>query len=418
VKRALVPLLVLVPAAGIGIWLATRAPVADAPVVPVTGATSGTADATTPTQPAPTVVEHDPLKPTPEVSAMRKSVEALGKAGTYSPEIEKELVTALGHVDQDVRGHAAWGLGRLAPESAKSIPALIHALGDPAWHVQHNAALSLHRFPRDVLEPQLLAALGDSNQARRVRVASTLIELSADHSRKVEEVLLSSYDGAETHVRVTALSAMGKLTSPSESVIAHLVGAAGSNDERVIGAAISSLGGLGPAAQSASPTLVSLASHEKQQVRQAVGGALGKFGMTSGPPLDALIKMLDDPKDGPADTAAQSLSMLNALDALEKAYLDGGPKTRKNVVTALRSATTLDERRVALITKAFDDTDWTVRLAAAAGFMGKDIEAAIPTLTRALRDDNAAVRGQAESTLRSMKLPAAKAALESKRGTP
>ncbi len=349
---------------------------------------------------------------------MRKSIEALGKAGTYSPEVEQELTAALGHVDHDVRGHAAWGLGRLAPESAKSIPALIHALGDTAWHVQHNAALSLHRFPRDVLEPQLLDALDDLNQARRIRVASTLIELSTDHSRKVEEVLLASFDGTEAHTRVTAITAMGKLSSPSESVITNLVSATGSSDQGVIGAALASLGALGPAAQSAAPTLVALASHEKQQVRQAVAGALGRLGIASGAPLDALIKLLDDPKDGPADTAAQALSQLDALDALEKAFQTGGPKTRKNVVTALRSAATLDERRVTLIAKALEDVDWTVRLAAASGFMGKDIEAAIPPLVKALRDENEAVRGQADSTLRSMKLPAAKAALDTKRGVP
>lgn len=413
-NKAAWSLVVLVPAGAAAVWFATRDPaskVADPMAGPATSAATAPTEAPPKKEPEP----WDPGKPTPEVRLERKAIEEIGKKAEYSAENEAKLVKALDHFDQDVRGHGAWGIGVLAPKSRGALPALIKALGDDVWAVQHNAAWALAKFERNETESLLLAALEDPLPTRRIRSAKALLDLNAkDFTPRVESVLLKSFEEASTQPKTVALQAMGKLSPPSESTVALLASSVASELDEVASNAVQAIADLGPAAQAAIPALCSAHKHKKQDVRLGVATALGAIGVRSALVVETLIAMLDDSKDNPADKAAQSLAKLEAWDELDKAFATQGPRTRRFIVSAWRSGTGEDTRRTERLIAALSDVDPGVRLAAAGGFLERDSAEAVPALVKAMSDSDNAVAGHARSALERMSNPAAKAALAQK----
>lgn len=409
-NKAMWSLVVLVPAGAAAVWFATRGP-ESVDSKPEEAKPVLEEVAPTPVEP-PRQEAYDPGKPTPEISAERKAVEAIGKKKEYSRENETRLVKALDHIDQDVRGHGAWGIGELAPKTRGAIGGLVKSLGDEVWAVQHNAAWAISRFDRADVEGLLVQALEDKLATRRIRAAKALLDLDTrTFTPKVESVLLKAYDEAQAQPRTVALQAMGQLSPPSESTIALISGAISSEDDAIVTHAVAALGDLGPASQAAVPVLVSVHKHKKQDVRRGVAQSLAKIGVKSALVFDTLIAMLDDAKDGPADEAAQALAKLEAWDALDQAFATQGPRTRKFIVSAWRIGTSEEPRRVAKLIEALADVDPGVRLAAAGGFLERDVAEAVPALVKALGDTDNAVAGHSRTALERMSNPAAKAAL-------
>lgn len=413
-NKAAWSLVVLVPAGAVAVWFATKGPSSEG--VDPAASPAQTAATTPPEAPPKKEPEPwDPGKPTPEVRLERKAIEEIGKKAEYSAESEAKLVNALTHFDQDVRGHGAWGIGVLAPKSRGALPALIKALGDEIWAVQHNAAWALAKFDRSETEALLLAALEDPHPTRRIRSAKALLDLNAkDFTPRVEPVLLKSFEEASAQAKTVALQAMGKLSPVSESSVALLASSVASELDEVATNAVQAIADLGPAAQAAIPALCSAHKHKKQDVRLGVATALGAIGVRSPLVVETLIAMLNDAKDNPADKAAQSLAQLEAWDELDKAFATEGPRTRRFVVSAWRIGTTEEARRIERLIAALSDVDPGVRLAAAGGFLERDSAEAVPALVKALSDSDNAVAGHARSALERMSNPAAKAALAQK----
>ena len=420
VNKAAWALAVLIPAGAAAVWFSTRGDDVPASQAPANSAAAPQSAAAQPAAPQPAEPKakpapYDPGKPTPEISAERKTIEAIGKSKDYSPANEARLVQALSHIDQDVRGHAAWGLGELAPKTRGAIDGLIGVLGDEIWAVQHNAAWALAQFERADVEQKLVGALSDASPTRRIRASKALMDLNAEEfTPKVESILLAAYDRTTSQPRTVALQAMGQLRPPSESTIALLSSAISSDDDALVSNAVNALSGLGPAAQSAVPVLVTAYKHKKQEVRRGVASALANIGSKVPLVFETLIAMLDDTKDGPADEAAQALARLEAWDVLDQAFSTKGPRTRKFVVSAWRQGKTDETRRIGRMIAALDDVDPGVRLAAAGGFLDRDVPDAVPALAKAMRDPDSAVAGHAKTALERMKNPAAKAALNRK----
>lgn len=376
-------------------------------------ARAATADALDEAPPVADDGELDPAAPSAETRAMRSAIEALGDEATYTPEIEARLVEALRFPDQDVRGHAAWSLGRMAPATRASVGALIAALGDRAWSVQHNAAWALARFDAAEVEGPLLAALDDASPIRRVRAAKALNVAAPSHGARVEATLLATWPDADDATRVIALGALGELEAPSDRVISHVGAVARTPDSGDLrGPAVNALAALGPRARAAALDLIGALGDERADIRRSAAFALGRLGETSAEVTAALVDALDDRKDAVGIGSAQALSALEAVDALEAAVRDGGPRARAHAVTGLGAAEgALDDRRVSLIVAALGDPAWPVRLAAASALANRDTPGAIDALAAALDDDHDAVRIKARATLEAMTLPAAKAAL-------
>jgi len=361
-----------------------------------------------PTAPAPDApIARESATPTPSVSAMRRAIEAIGTARKYSPQAEARLRAALTHFDQDVRGHACWGLGRLAPETVGSIPALIVALADPIWAVQHNARWALTRLGAAAADP-LRAALADPALRRRVQAALTLGELDPSARTQCADVLVQAYAAADRQSKQAVLQGLGMSTTPSPSALKLLGDAVQSGDDQLLMAAVPSLGAVGPAAAPITPALVRVLQHKNKRIRMAVAGALGGIGVGSPEVVSALVRVLGDKKDRPAFAAAGALAKLQAIDALDDALRADSARVRANAAKALGDARTLTDRTISLLAGAVADPDADVRLVAVSALMahaGPQLQAAAPALEKALTDDDESVRGHARLVLDKLRNP-------------
>lgn len=350
--------------------------------------------------PSPT---EDPAQPSQATLDMRTAIEAIGNQATYSPEAEARLLAALKHPDQDVRGHAAWGLGRLAPQSKAAIPQLILALSDPVWAVQHNAAWALVRFSTEA-RPALQQALKDSDVRRRVRAGKALLEIGADQTAVVEPVLLAAWPQADTDdVRAVILEALGMLQPPGPATLQQLAAAL---DTPLAGVALGSLARQGPAAVQTVPAVVKVTQSKDKDLRLAAAVTLGEIGVGSAEATGALAVLLDDAKEHVSASAAGALSKLQAHDVLATALQSPSERVRQNAARGLAGTPQLDERRVHLLLQAMTDKAWSVRLIAVGAFHGHDgpvVLPAVPALGKALKDEHEAVRAQARASLEQMK---------------
>jgi HEAT repeat protein len=353
---------------------------------------------------------------------LRTAIEAIGEKAIYSSAAEAQLLAALAHPDQDVRGHAAWGLGKLAPASKAGIPLLIKTLSDPIFAVQHNAAWALAKFGQDA-KPLLVAALRDPDVRRRVQAAHALLPLAADLSSEIQPVLLASYDQADSETRGVVLTALGQLQQPSPEVISLLGTAVAATDPDAARLAVLSLGRLGAAAAPTIPAMLArlgtIAPGKDKELRGAIVAALAEIRPTTPAATAALTLLLDDDNEHVAAAAADSLSKLEAYDALASALHSKSSRVRQNTVQALAAAPELNARRVELLLTVFADKDQKVRMMAVASFHGRKepaAQAAIPALAKALRDVDANVQGHARTSLEEIGSPAALRALKAKGG--
>ena len=348
----------------------------------------------------------DPAKPSEATRKMRLEIESYGKAEKHTAAIEAKLVAALQHGDQDVRGHACWSLGRLAPASKAALPKLVAAMGDPVWAVRHNASWALKRFAGDG-EAAFRRALGDKDERVRVRAAMGLVELGAKDQAGVESVLAAGLRAKDERIQIGAIAAIGSLQQVSGETVATLVKLLDHEDRRMRDAAVVSAGLLGSQAKPAVPGLLKLLKHEKKRVRMAAAQSLGRIGDSSPTVLAALVEQLGDKKDRAALGAAEALSRLGAIDALGKALASPSRRTRAAAAQALGMVKELDKPRVTLLLKALADKEWTVRIAGAAVFHGRPEDAAqgaVKALKKLSKDPNSAVAGQAKASLEQMTL--------------
>lgn len=352
----------------------------------------------------------DPGHPSDATRAMRAQIESLGEKRVYSEQAEQQLLAALTHPDQDVRGHACWGLGRMAPQTRAAIPALVKAMADPVWAVQHNAAWALVQFG-ELARPSLVAALADPTVPRRVRAAVALAGMEGA-SAQAEPVLLAAWEQADADTRAAILQGLGLLKPPSAAAVTLIT-------TSLVGplamAALESLGAMGPAAAAAVPALVRIAKDSKdKQLLRKMPEVLGSAGVASPEVTAWLQTMLDSGDEHLCAAASGALSQLNAVDALAAALKSPSKRVRLHAVQGLAAIAELTDRRLELLLQAFDDREWEVRLGAVAAFHGRQEKLAakaIPALIEALKDEHEAVRGHAKATLDQLKAAIAHGAL-------
>ncbi len=360
------------------------------------------AEAATPTDLAPAATgagaRFDPAQPSAATLAERTAIEQIGEAAVYSAQAEARLAAALRHPDQDVRGHACWGLGRMAPQTQGQIAALVTALADPIWSVQHNAGWALVRFGQPAV-PALDAALRDGGPAVRARAALALLEIAPDYSARCEVALLAVDVTADPQLGGAVLTGLGKLQQPSEAALERLRQAvAGDQAEAALGA----IGALGAKAASAAPDVAKALESKSKAVRQRAAATAGSLGTVAPVLLDALVVAVSDKDEHLAAEAAGALSRLDAVDALKRVATTAAVPARALAITAAGTAPQWSAARLALLMTAAADEAWQVRLSAVAAFVGRPESTTAPAkamLKRALADGNDAVRDQAKAVL-------------------
>lgn len=347
--------------------------------------------------------------PEASIRALRAKIEGYGKKEEHSPAIEAELVEALKSPDQDVRGHAAWSLGRLAPKTEAAIPALVTAFGDAVWAVSHNATWAVLRFDRALSEPPLIAALNGDSPTRAIYAGRALLQLDATKfTPVVEPVVQKHFPAARGTDRVAALEALSRCKPATTVTVDLLVAEVRRDGSTFRGDAIAAIAELGADAKPAIPALLEMLKEKDSRIRVVSADALGRIGEASKEVVAALEAMLDDPKEKAAIAAADSLSMLGQLDALAAATKSKSTKVRANAITGLASVDSLDGKRVEIVLGCVDDKAWEIRLQVAAALSHTKIEKTDrvkAALTKLSTDEQSAVADQAKAGLTRLAKP-------------
>jgi HEAT repeat protein len=251
--------------------------------------------------------------------------------------------------DASVRARAATNLGNNASpgspandrqQARRAIPALVDALKDSDQSVRGAAALALGNIPGDmrICVPPLIEALRDKDDQVRARAADALGRI-----------------GQSPELAVPALVSFLQEDSGSRYF---------SSDALIR---------FGPAARTAVPTLIDLLKGDDPSLPWYAAQVLGAIGPDAQAAVPALTNMLQ---------ATNDQEKLEAADALAK--------IGRNQLEAVSIPARLLE--------AADYRD-RARAAAVLGDFGAVAEPSVPALTKALNDENGAVRRIAATSL-------------------
>ncbi len=225
----------------------------------------------------------------------------------------------------------------------------------------------------------LVAALRDASPVVRREAARRLAE-SGDRSASAA-LFFALADPSES-VRWAVAAALHRLGTAPEDVAA-LTKALRHDDAYVRSFAAYALGRLGAAAAPAVPALVEAYRREETEGRGAAVTALAALGPLAAPAAPALIDGLKNPANHRRWSAARALGRLGAAAA---------PAVPAALIAALRDP----------------NPHVRVYVAQALGRLGVEAAAAVPALQAAVRDEDAAVRREAQTALRRIRgLPAA-----------
>lgn len=264
----------------------------------------------------------------------------------YQGRSSQEWIEALEDSTPEVRQGAADALGRILriqPRSPRVVEALIRALGDPDDHVRVAAGVAL--ATEGVRAPSAIPGLIDALQ-----------------------------DSLHPHTREHAAQILGAFGPSAHPAVPALTLALADSSDGVRSDAAAALGQIGPAAASATQALVRLAADPRPTVRRSAISALGRVAA----PEDTVVPLFATAlaTDSSADVRVVAAYALAAL----------GEKALPGISAAVQ---------------ALAHPAPTVRRAAANALeqFGPGARAAIPALTAATRDGDAAVAGAAVRAL-------------------
>jgi HEAT repeat protein len=305
-----------------------------------------------------------------DVALRRAVAEALARA----KDVEGLLALA-GDQDADVRLSVLKGLH--ASKNQAAIPVLLDAMRDADPSVRARALACLSQSPKRPAAEELAPALEQLVLAEKepgvLKSAASLARSLGEPARPFVDRALAS---EEKRLRLFAVEALG----PDP----RLAKALEDPDEDVRVAAATGLSGNAEAVDA----LIKALDDESPRVVSAALRSLAKLGDAAAPAAGKLVERLawgDDRMAGPlmqiGPPAVPSLIELPARqrDTLQRILRSSGPRAAPPLVELLGAKEAETRRKAA----------WAL------GLLGRDAEAAVPALTKALRDDGRFVAAQA-----------------------
>jgi HEAT repeat protein/cyclophilin family peptidyl-prolyl cis-trans isomerase len=347
--------------------------------------------------------EADASRDTP-VGALRLAIFALVRLNAYS----QLAVAVLDGAQPRVRWWpVAFALQRL--EDPRALPALLTLAKDPHPYTRAFAAKGLGATKDRSAVPVLLPLVDGPDRAVAVEAIRSLGRLG-DPAGAPPLLKLIAAPKADPQLRLEAVSALGGIRG--DGVIELLLDVVGDPSPSVRAAAIRSLAQLDQ--ENFITVLSGLDPDPHWTVRSALAAVLGTLPAEIG--LPRLQAMQDDPDERVVPAVLTSLAALRAPDAA--AILTERLKAGDAVVRAA-AATALARLKVpdgpALLAEAYragrKDATYVARGAALAALVEYGAEAATPILTEALADTDWAVRVRAAALLKQLD-PASDAALK------
>jgi HEAT repeat protein len=271
------------------------------------------------------------------------------------------LVQTVEEGSDNGREAAAGALGSMGPEAVDAVPALTQALADEDGWVRLAAFYALTRIsPTQKFEFSMpLELANESIEPETSESIIAFIQTTEDS------------DWMSTRAAVEKLGGIG----PGKCLISTHIQNLESNDISTRQRAAHALGGFGPDAAKAVPALIRAFDDEKPYVRLPVVASLGNIGPKAREAVPVLVQALWDKDSTISWNAGQSLGKI-------------GPE--EGVVSGL--------------TLALEEGGFNTRSAAADGLalIGPAAKAAVPTLIRALQDDESWIRDRSLLALKSI----------------
>ncbi|MGD2127438.1 MAG: HEAT repeat domain-containing protein [Desulfobacteraceae bacterium] len=327
-------------------------------------------------KPAPTISPAPPPAPW-YVSYGFKSYEEV-----IQPKSVGTLVLALSDRSNKVRASAAEALGKIGPEAAEAVPALIRSLKSVDDLVRARAAEALGDIGAAAEEavPLLVKGLEDENSYARVKSAEALGKIGREAAEAVPALIRSLAD-KEYLVRSRAIEALGRIEPDARRLVPALMEALrlGQSDisADVRTNAVEALANIGAEANGAVPVIVSCLGDIAPKVRSAAAHALEKI---------------------VPDKRERAVLLAGAME-------DKEPRVRRTAVEALAKIGPEAEDTVSALIRALGDSDYEVRRKALEGIRKVEPpgETIAPAFLLLLDDPEPEMRKEAISGLQEMK---------------
>jgi HEAT repeat protein len=347
-------------------------------------------------------VSADPTKCLPVLVAAVKddsevirhaAINAIGGSRALRRPAVAPLAALLKDGNVTVRQRAAHALGRLGPDAADALPALLAATraaeGDPIF------ADALAQIGPAAL-PALLKALKESDATNSAWVLRALRGFGAP----AVPLLVEALQQPNPAVRVSAAATLGAMGRDASAAIRPLFSLVTTDDAATQAAVLRALTALRAEPAQLKPTLQQAMKNPAPSVRKAAAAGLAALGETTAIGVDGLVEMLGDDDAVSRSAAVQALGQMGAKAAPAVPALIarlGDLSMQMAVMDALGkigpASTPAVPRLLELSETGANDVKATA-LTAFAG-IGHAAAAALPQIYAGLRDPSSEVRAPA-----------------------
>ncbi len=193
-----------------------------------------------------------------DVKVRRFAVTMLGLVEADLNDTMRPLTAALSDTDPFVRATAAEVLAIYGSAAAEALPSLKRLLGEDEYTrvVAVYSILCIDPSRTQGLVPVLTGALRNGDRMVRQRAAQVLGEIPSAAGALAIHSLIQALDDEEEGVRLVALNTLQNLGEAAAPAVPALIGVLATNDLLARGMAADALGAIGPAAEKAAPKLL------------------------------------------------------------------------------------------------------------------------------------------------------------------
>ena len=163
------------------------------------------------------------------------------------------------------RYFAARTLGKLGPSARSAIPALERTARSSDRELARAASAALVSIRNEPIEP-IIKAYQDRTTTNWVHAYGLLLELGPV-AKSAVPALLAELQSTNSHVRMVALTVLGRVGAESSECVPPLVGALIDTNQVIRSLATHALAGMGPLAKPAIPAVVSSLADTNSRAR-------------------------------------------------------------------------------------------------------------------------------------------------------
>jgi len=333
----------------------------------------------------------------PDDAIRHAGINALAGARTLHPDAAEALAGLLKNADPALRQRAAHALGRLGPDAASALPALIDAAR--ASNGEGVFVDSLTQIGPAAL-PALLSALKDAKPAENEWIFHTLRGFGAAAAPALNEAL----QNPKPEVRVSAIQALGAMGLDATPALHTLFTLASGDEPKAQAAALRALVALRAEPRHLKPLLEAAMASPSPDVKRAGAAGVAATGGGAELGVDTLIALLSDDDAVGRLSAVQALGELGpkaapAVNALVEHFED--PALQLATIETLRrlgpAAAPAVPHLLALAAKNGGEQRATILPALSA--IGHDAGAALPMIRACVKDPAEELRAASASVL-------------------